>query len=92
MNDGVATPTEGTPRATGTLARGLTQPWLLALVIVGVYAISLGGRWLDYDDDWLVRDNELLTLRPDKPLPPGKAFKNATLVAYAMSAFTITPA
>ncbi|KAG8462103.1 hypothetical protein KFE25_011553 [Diacronema lutheri] len=29
--------------------------------------------------------NELLTLRPDKPLPPGQAFKNATLVAYAAS-------
>ena len=63
MNDGVATPTAGAPRTTSSLARALTQPWLLALVIVGVYAISLGGGWLDYDDDWLVRDNERLGLR-----------------------------
>lgn len=32
-------------------------PLLLALAVVLVYAPSLGAGWLDYDDDWLVRDN-----------------------------------
>lgn len=43
--------------------RWLASPWLLAAAVVTVYAFSLSGGWLDYDDDWLVRDNELLTLR-----------------------------
>ncbi len=41
----------------------LRAPWLLGLAILGVYAWSLGGPWLGYDDDWLVRDNELLNVR-----------------------------
>jgi tetratricopeptide (TPR) repeat protein len=43
--------------------RWLKSPWALALVLVLVYAPSLTGGWLGYDDDWLVRDNELLNLR-----------------------------
>lgn len=35
-------------------------PWLLLLATIAVYAPSLGGGWLDYDDDWLVRDNPFL--------------------------------
>lgn len=48
------------------LPRWLKSPWALAGVLVLVYASSLGGGWLGYDDDWLVRDNELLNRRgPD---------------------------
>lgn len=46
-----------------SIRRWLGSPWLLAIVICATYALSLGGGWLDYDDDWLVRDNELLDVR-----------------------------
>lgn len=45
------------------LSRWLTSPWLLAAVLLLVYAPSLAGGWLGYDDDWLVRDNVLLGRR-----------------------------
>jgi tetratricopeptide (TPR) repeat protein len=43
--------------------RWLSSPWLLAAVVVLVYAPSLSGGWLGFDDDWLARDNELLNGR-----------------------------
>lgn len=49
--------------ATTTRSHWSTSPWWLVIAIVVVYAPSLGGGWLDYDDDWLVRDNELLNVR-----------------------------
>ncbi|MBX7194734.1 MAG: tetratricopeptide repeat protein [Sandaracinaceae bacterium] len=41
-------------------ARWLSSPWLIVVVLVAVYAPSLAGDWIAYDDDWLVRDNPLL--------------------------------
>lgn len=42
------------------LERSLRSATLLALAILAAYSVSLAGDWLGYDDDWLVRDNELL--------------------------------
>lgn len=39
---------------------GWANPWLLSVAAISVYALSLSGDWLGYDDDWLVRDNPLL--------------------------------
>lgn len=55
--------TARTPRDVSVPRRWLASPWLLAGAVVSVYLLSLSGGWLEYDDDWLVRDNELLTLR-----------------------------
>jgi hypothetical protein len=35
-------------------------PWALATAVVLLYAPTLGADWLEYDDDWLVRDNPFL--------------------------------
>jgi tetratricopeptide (TPR) repeat protein len=43
--------------------RWLSSPWLIAVVVVLVYAPASTGGWLGFDDDWLVRDNELLNQR-----------------------------
>jgi tetratricopeptide (TPR) repeat protein len=45
------------------------SPWVLAVVVALVYAPSLAGGWLGFDDDWLVRDNELLNTRSAEVLP-----------------------
>jgi tetratricopeptide (TPR) repeat protein len=36
------------------------RPWLLAIAIVAVYAASLRGGFLNYDDDWLLEHNVVL--------------------------------
>ncbi len=43
--------------------RWLASPWALGAAIVVVYALSLGGGWLGYDDTWLVRDNPIASDR-----------------------------
>lgn len=52
-----------TAPAPGT-RRGAWLAALLALVVVGAYAISLRGGYLNYDDDWLLENNRVLA-RPD---------------------------
>lgn len=52
---------EASSRSAGEPGAWLHSPLALAAAVVAVYALSLGGGWLEYDDDWLVRDNELLS-------------------------------
>jgi protein O-mannosyl-transferase len=44
-------------------ASGAVRPWLaplgLALVVIAVYAASLRGGFLNYDDDWLIENNPI---------------------------------
>lgn len=37
------------------------RPFALALTTIAVYASSVGGGFLNYDDDWLIRDNPVLS-------------------------------
>lgn len=53
--------TETAASSTPAGTRWLAHPAALPLAVALVYLPSLWGDWLDYDDDWLVRDNELLT-------------------------------
>jgi len=57
MVDGDSAPAPG-EGASHTARRLL--PALLALAIVASYAPSLRGGFLNYDDDWLIRDNPVL--------------------------------
>lgn len=51
----------GDDDGTASNERWLRSPLVLVLVLVLVYLPSFGGSWLRYDDDWLVRDNVVLS-------------------------------
>jgi tetratricopeptide (TPR) repeat protein len=55
MVDGDSAPAPGVGASHTTISRAL--PVLLALAILATYAVSLRGGFLNYDDDWLTRDN-----------------------------------